>query len=115
MTTHSITPKTGLDALEDLYAPFTANLTLSIGKFSFRAHLEYLSRWPFFADIDLNVDVVSLDLPVPHRFMDCLTYMYTGEILPIQEGIFIPSSFLDTLRNAYSLKLTGIVDECHKR
>jgi hypothetical protein len=117
-----IQPKRGLEALEDLYAPFSNNITVQLGKYAFRAHKEYLLRSPRLASLPniLSTPILTLtDLPVPSKFMDCLTYLYVGggqeELVKFHEGLFTPSNFLDTLRNATYLELTEIIDECHQR
>lgn len=121
-TTEVITPKRGLAALEDLYAPFSNNITVQLGKYAFRAHKEYLLRSPRLASHPslLTSPTLTLpDLPVPSKFMDCLTYLYIGggreELGKFHEGLFTPSNFLDTLRNAAYLELNEIIDECHQR
>jgi hypothetical protein len=109
--------KSGLAALEDLYSD-TTNITIMIGKFSFAAHREYLSRYPFFAELDLSMNSISITLPVPTKFVDCLVHMYIQEeglLMGFQEGLFIESSFVDTLRNAIYLGLSSIVKECYRR
>lgn len=112
-----IVAKSGLSALEDLYSD-TTNITILIGKFSFAAHREYLSRYPFFSEMDLSQDSISIDLPVPTKFTDCLVHMYIQEeglLMGFQEGLFIEAAYLDTLRNAIYLGLSCIVKECYKR
>ena len=109
--------RSGLSALEDLYSD-TTNITIIIGKFHFAAHREYLSRYPFFSKRDLNQDSISIDLPVPTKFTDCLVHMYIQEeglALGFQEGLFIEAAYLDTFRNAIHLGLSCIVKECYKR
>ncbi len=116
-----VVPKRGLAALEDLYAPFTANITLHIDKYTFRAHREYLGRSPRLARTVLASagETLTLALPVPSKFMDCLTFLYVGggpaALAAFHEGLFTPSNFLDTLRNAIYLELDEIVNECYRR
>lgn len=109
--------KSGLAALEDLYSD-TTNITINIGKFSFAAHREYLSRYPFFGKKDLTQEYISIDLPVPTKFTDCLVHIYIQEeglAMGFQEGLFIEAAYLDTLRNAIHLGLSCIIKECYKR
>jgi hypothetical protein len=116
-----IVTKRGLEALEDLYAPFSSNITIYVGKYAFRAHKEYLLRSPRLAALPdlLSTPTLTLtDLPVPSKFIDCLTYLYVGcrqeELVKFHEGYFTPSIFLDTLRNATYLELKDIIAECHQ-
>ena len=113
----ALMPRHGMDALEHLYAPSTANITLEVGKYEFRCHREYLSRCRFFEALDLQKDHLSINIPVPSKFMDCLTYIYIGRqaVLEFHQGMFIPSVFLDTYRNAIFLQLDELLQECYQR
>ncbi|KAJ3281022.1 hypothetical protein HK104_000261 [Borealophlyctis nickersoniae] len=115
----SVVPAKGEAALAHLLYPEHADVILYIKSHStptplreFRAHLVYLQRSPFFADLTPTSPTVDVFPPNPHLFLHTLEYIYTWTL---KDLYFVPTRILSILRNATFLRLSELVQVCRQR